>query len=312
MKNYAIVFPGQGSQSLQMLATYCQQHQDIVDLYCHKASNVLGYDIAKLISEDPENKLNQTEFTQPALLVAGVIAWKIWQRYAITPPKFFAGHSLGEYTALTCANSLAVEDAVALVKARGQYMQSAVPEGIGAMAAIIGLDDEVITALCQKIGSEDDITPANFNSLGQVVLAGKREAIEAAIIAAKAAGAKIATLLPVSVPSHCRLMLPAAEQLRHDLEKITINSPEIPVINNADVAIENSPEKIKAALIKQLYSPVRWVETVQKIQAQQISTIVECGPGKILTGLIKRIDKEINVFSANQEDAVNAFIENKD
>lgn len=305
--SYAIVFPGQGSQSLNMLAAF-SEHHDIVTYYCEHASDILGYDMAKLIADGPEEKLNQTEYTQPALLVAGVIAWEIWQNRVEHQPSFLAGHSLGEYTALTCAGSLHFEDAVALVRARGQYMQAAVPEGEGAMAAIIGLDDEKIRLLCESIGSEEDIAPANFNSLGQVVLAGKRAAIEKAIVAAKAAGAKIATLLPMSVPSHCRLMQPAADYLQQALEKIHLHEPSIPIINNVDVAIEHDLEKIKTALVRQLYSPVRWVEVIQKMRANEVNTIVECGPGKVLTGLIKRIDKEINAFSISQEDALSEFI----
>ena len=292
MNKYAVVFPGQGSQSLDMLAPFAE-YQDIVDAYCEKASVVLGYDIRALIQNGPEEKLNQTEYTQPALLVAGVIAWEIWKKNNSQKPAFFAGHSLGEYTALTCAGSISFENAVALVQARGQYMQSAVPVGVGAMAAIVGLDDVKIQEVCQSVGSTEDIAPANFNSIGQVVIAGKREAVEAAIVEAKKAGAKIAVLLPMSVPSHCYLMHPAAECLREKLKNITFNTPEISVINNVDVKIENDPERIKTALVKQLYSPVRWVEIIQFMRAEGVSTIVECGPGKVLAGLIKRIDKEI-------------------
>lgn len=293
MNAYAVVFPGQGSQSLNMLSPFFAAHRDIVDHYCEKASAVLGYDIAALIANGPEETLNQTEYTQPALLLAGVIAWEVWKQYSSEKPAFLSGHSLGEYTALTCAGSLMFEDAVALVQARGQYMQAAVPSGTGAMAAIVGLDDASIQAVCQSVGSTEDIAPANFNSIGQVVIAGKRDAVETAILEAKKAGAKIAVLLPMSVPSHCRLMLPAAERLRVTLEKVKFNAPEIPVINNADVIAETSPEKIKTALVKQLYSPVRWVEIIQFMRAQGVSTMVECGPGKVLAGLIKRIDKEI-------------------
>lgn len=292
MNKHAIVFPGQGSQSLNMLASFAD-YQDLVDHYCERASNVLGYDIQALIQNGPEEKLNQTEYTQPALLVAGVIAWEIWKKSTTQTPDFFAGHSLGEYTALACAGSITFEDAVTLVQARGQYMQLAVPVGAGAMAAIVGLEDAKIQEVCQSVGSAEDIAPANFNSIGQVVIAGKRDAVEAAIIEAKKVGAKIAVLLPMSVPSHCRLMLPAAERLSEKLKAITLLSPEIPVINNVDVVVETSPEKIKMALVKQLYSPVRWVEIIQFMRAQGVSTIVECGPGKVLAGLIKRIDKDI-------------------
>lgn len=292
MNKYAVVFPGQGSQSVNMLAPFSGYH-DIVHRYCEQASEVLGYNLADLIAHGPEEKLNQTEYTQPALLVAGVIAWEIWKKNNSVMPDFFAGHSLGEYTALTCAGSIAFDDAVSLVQARGQYMQSAVPVGVGAMAAIVGLDDAKIQEVCQSVGSTDDIAPANFNSIGQVVIAGKREAVDAAIIAAKNAGAKIAILLPMSVPSHCRLMIPAAERLSEKLKTIIFHSPKIPVINNVDVMMETSPENIKEALMRQLYSPVRWVEIIQTMRAQGVSTLVECGPGKVLAGLIKRIDKDI-------------------
>ena len=290
---YALVFPGQGSQFVNMLAPFLESHADIVQHYCSRASQVLAYDLQALIADNPDDRLNQTEYTQPALLVAGVIACEIWKTQVAQKPTVLAGHSLGEYTALTCANSLRFEDAVLLVQARGQFMQSAVPEGMGAMAAIVGLDNEKVAAVCQTVGDIEEIAPANYNSIGQVVIAGKREQVEAAIVAAKAAGAKIAMLLPVSVQSHSRLMLPAAEKLKIALEKIVIKSPEIPVINNADVAIETDVRKIKAALVKQLYSPVRWVEVIQKIKRDGVTTIIECGPGKVLTGLIKRIDKEI-------------------
>lgn len=289
---YGVVFPGQGSQSLNMLAMFLE-YPDIVNHYCERASRVLGYDISELMTHGPEEKLNQTEYTQPALLVASVIAWEIWKQNNSQKPAFLAGHSLGEYTALTCANSLSFEDAVSLVQARGQYMQSAVPVGIGAMAAIVGLEDAKIREVCESVGTTEDIAPANFNSIGQVVIAGKRDAVDAAMIAAKNAGAKIAILLPMSVPSHCHLMLPAAQRLSEKLEIVTLHSPEIPVINNVDVLVETSPERIKAALVKQLYSPVRWVEIIQFMHAQGVSTLVECGPGKVLAGLIKRIDKEI-------------------
>lgn len=296
MQKFALIFPGQGSQFTDMLAPYESDpvHQHIINDYCARASKILGYDLHALIKNNPNDQLNQTEYTQPALLVASVIAFEIFKtQYTSEKPALLAGHSLGEYTALTCAKSLAFEDAVSLVQARGRFMQAAVPEGAGAMAAIVGLENEKVTAVCQSVGSTDDIAPANYNSIGQVVIAGKRAQVEAAIVAAKAAGAKIAMLLPVSVPSHCALMLPAAEKLKIALEKIKINSPEIPVMNNVDVSIETDPDKIKIALIKQLYSPVRFVEIIQKIKQDGIMNIIECGPGKVLSGLIKRIDKEI-------------------
>lgn len=292
MNHCAVVFPGQGSQSLNMLAAF-SEHVGLVEHYTQRASSVLGYNLAELIEKGPEEKLNQTEYTQPALLVAGVIAWEIWKKNISEKPAFFAGHSLGEYTALTCAKSITFEDAVRLVQARGQYMQAAVPVGEGAMAAIVGLDETTVATVCASVAHSDDLSPANFNSIGQVVIAGKREAVEAAILAAKEAGAKMALMLPMSVPSHCHLMLPAAKRLEKTLNTITFQAPEIPVINNVDVTIETSSETIKEALVRQLYSPVRWVETIQNMRLRGVSTIVECGPGKVLAGLIKRIDKEI-------------------
>lgn len=308
MNKYAIVFPGQGSQSLNMLSAFSSQ-QNIVDAYCQRASAVLGYDIADLILNGPESKLNQTEYTQPALLVADVIAWEIWKTQTTQKPSFLSGHSLGEYAALTCAGSISFEDAVMLVKARGQFMQAAVPEGQGAMAAIVGLEDDAVEKICQSIASVEELSPANFNSTGQVVIAGKRHAVETAIDEMKKAGAKIAILLPMSVPSHCRLMLPAAEKLREVLATINIKTPEIPIVNNVDVAIETSSEKIKEALVKQLYSPVRWVDIIQHMANQKITDIIECGPGKVLTGLIKRTNKEINAFTILQDDAIKEFLE---
>lgn len=305
MKNsYALVFPGQGSQSLGMLNSFYETHPSIVDDYCHRASVVLGYDLAALIKEGPEEKLNKTEYTQPALLVASVIAWEIWKTYVQEKPLFLSGHSLGEYSALTCSGSLNFEEAVKLVQARGQYMQNAVPEGEGAMAAIVGLSNEAVYDLCHSIGDENDLAPANFNSPGQVVIAGKTAAIESAIIAAKTKGAKMALRLPMSVPSHCPLMRPAAQALSETLETVALNMPNIAVINNVDVGISLSVEDIKSALVRQLYSSVRWVEIIQFMIDQGVKTIVECGPGKILTGLIKRIDKNINTFSLSQEDVL--------
>ena len=307
MKEYSLVFPGQGSQSLNMLASFAS-HRSVVDHYCRRASDVLGYDIASLIENGPEEQLNQTEYTQPALLVAGVIAWKILTSYTERLPTFVAGHSLGEYTALTCAGVIDFEDAVNLVRLRGQFMQNAVPMGQGAMAAIVGLDDHEVLRLCRMIGSAEEVSPANFNSIGQIVIAGKRPAVESVVSAAKNAGAKIATLLPMSVSSHCHLMLPAAEELRKALNRVNFSLPNVPVINNVDVIVEISVEKIKSALVRQLYSPVRWVETIQMLSSHGIDAVIECGPGKVLTGLIKRIDKKIYAFSVIQEEILKEFL----
>ena len=304
---YALVFPGQGSQALQMLAPWARLAPDIVIEYCTRASVVLGYNIAELIATGPEAQLNQTEYTQPALLLAGVIAWQVWQQQVSLPPAYLAGHSLGEYTALTCAGSLTFEDAIALVRTRGRLMQAAVPEGEGAMAAIVGLENAQVEAVCSSLGSAEDIAIANFNSIGQVVVAGRRTVVDQAILEAKARGAKIARLLPMSVPSHCRLLLPAAQWLENYLANVTVGVPRIPVINNVDVIAESDPAHIKQALSRQLCAPVRWVDVIQAMQHQGVTSIFECGPGSVLTGLTKRIDKTLRAYSVGQAEAIESM-----
>lgn len=293
----AFVFPGQGSQSLGMLSDFSDN--DIIKQTFAQASEALGYDLLQLITQGPIEKLNQTQHTQPALLTASVALWRLWQSESTEFPTVIAGHSLGEYSALVCAGVISLEDAVKLVEKRGQFMQQAVPEGIGAMAAVIGLDDQLIIDACAQAQMNDVVAAVNFNSPGQVVIAGHKAAVERAGVLCKEAGAKRVLPLPVSVPSHCALMKDAAEQLAIELDKINFNSPLIPVINNVDVAVETSSEAIKLALIKQLYSPVRWSETIKKMSDDGLEIVIEAGPGKVLQGLIKRIDNSIKCVSVN-------------
>ncbi|WP_018625001.1 ACP S-malonyltransferase [Kangiella aquimarina] len=293
MSKTAFIFPGQGSQAVGMLADLADKYPIIEHTFA-EASEALGYDLWQLVQKDEEGKLNQTEFTQPALLTASVALWRLWQQEGGSEPAFLAGHSLGEYSALVAAGVIDLSDAVKLVEARGQFMQLAVPEGTGKMAAIIGLDDEKVRDACAVAAQDEVVEAVNYNSPGQVVIAGSAAAVERAMEACKTAGAKRALPLPVSVPSHCALMRPAADKLAHMLESININTPVIPVINNVDVATETEPKAIKDALIRQLYSPVRWTETVQKLKSEDALNLFECGPGNVLCGLAKRIDRELN------------------
>jgi len=294
----AIVFPGQGSQAVGMLADLYEKFEVVKQTFS-EASDALGYDLWVLVSEDVEGKLNQTEYTQPALLTASVAVWRAYKEQGGSQPEYLAGHSLGEYSALVCAGVLPLADAVKLVEKRGQYMQQAVPAGTGAMAAIIGLADEAIAQACNDAAQDQVVSSVNFNSPGQIVIAGNKDAVERAMHLCKEAGAKRALPLPVSVPSHCALMKPAADKLAEDLAQLTFNAPEIAVVNNVDVVAETDPEAIKQALIKQLYSPVRWTETVQYFAAQGVVESFEFGPGKVLSGLVKRIDKSVSCVSVN-------------
>lgn len=275
-----------------MLSELAAVHPIVNDTYA-EASEALGYDLWDLVQQGPEAQLNQTMKTQPAMLAAGVSVWRIWLDQGGAVPQLMAGHSLGEYTALVCADAIGFSDAVKLVAERGRFMQEAVPEGSGGMAAILGLDDDRVKAVCSQAASGDVIEAVNFNSPGQVVIAGHKEAVDRACGLAKEAGAKRALPLPVSVPSHCALMRPAAERLGQLLREISIAPPSIPVIHNASVELAADPESIREQLEAQLHSPVRWVETVQKMAASGISNLVEAGPGKVLAGLTKRIDREL-------------------
>ena len=287
---YAFVFPGQGSQSVGMLADLNQTYSIVKDTF-DEASDILGYDLWKLAQEGPEEHLNQTEKTQPALLASGVAVWRIWQTQVDTESSVavMAGHSFGEYTALVCAGALDFKDGVSLAQDRGRFMQAAVSEGEGAMAAILALKDEQIIEICAAAAENEVVSPVNFNAPGQVVIAGHRAAVERAITQAKAAGAKRAVLLQVSVPSHSSLMLPAAERMAERLASVNITIPKIPVIHNVDVSVKTNPADIKTALISQLHNPVRWVETIEKMVDDGVTLLFESGPGKVLTGLNKRI-----------------------
>jgi [acyl-carrier-protein] S-malonyltransferase len=284
---FAFVFPGQGSQSVGMMAAYGDA-APLRDTFA-EASAALGQDLWALVAEGPADLLNQTVNTQPAMLAAGVATYRLWQAQGGPKPAMMAGHSLGEYTALVCAGSLAFADAVRLVRLRAEAMQSAVPEGVGAMAAVLGLDDATIRAVCAEAAQGEVLEAVNFNSPGQVVIAGHKAAVDRGCALAKEKGAKRALPLPVSVPSHCALMKPAAEKLLVALNDFEIKTPVVPVLHNADVAGHADPAAIRDALARQLFSPVRWVETVQSMAGQGVQLIAECGPGKVLAGLNKRI-----------------------
>ena len=298
----AFVFPGQGSQTVGMLSDY--QDNEIVQNTFLQASQALGYDLWQLISQGPSEKLNQTHHTQPALLTASVAMWRLWQSKSSRLPSIIAGHSLGEYSALVCADVITLEEAVVLVEKRGQFMQASVPEGIGAMSAIIGLDNQAIIDACVKAQDQEVVSAVNFNSPGQVVIAGHKAAVERAGLLCKEVGAKRVLPLPVSVPSHCALMKGAADRLALELDKITFNTPKISIVNNVDVTVESSAEAIKVALVKQLYSPVRWSEIISKLTNDGVEQVVEAGPGKVLQGLIKRIDKSVTCISVNSSDSL--------
>lgn len=307
MANFGFVFPGQGSQSVGMLKELSEQYSVIKDTFA-EASEVLGYDLFDLVMNGPAEELGKTYKTQPALLTASVALYRLWQEKTSLKPAVMAGHSLGEYSALVCAGVIDFKDAVKLVKLRGEFMQAAVPLGVGAMAAVIGLADDVVIKACAEACGSQVCSAVNFNSPGQVVIAGNKEAVEAASEALKAAGAKRVLPLPVSVPSHCALMKSAADELAKELAKVELKAPSVPVINNVDVAKVEDAAAIKDALVRQLYSPVRWVETVQSASADGIKTMIEVGPGKVLAGLIKRIDKEVNAISLNDAATLEAAL----
>jgi len=304
----AFVFPGQGSQSVGMLSALADAHPVVGETFA-EASGVLGFDLWNLAQNGPEDQLNQTTNTQPAMLAAGVAAWRAWQQQGGANPSVMAGHSLGEYTALVCAGSLDFADAVKLVADRGRFMQEAVPAGEGAMAAIIGLDDNGVRSLCEANANGEVLSPVNFNSPGQVVIAGSSAAVQRAVDAAKGAGAKRALPLPVSVPSHCSLMKPAAEKMAERLAGITLNTPVIPVIHNYSVTAETDADAIRNALVAQIEQPVRWVETIQKMAADGVNKLVECGPGKVLVGLNKRIEKDMETWAVYDPDTMAAALE---
>ncbi|MGL0816670.1 ACP S-malonyltransferase [Vibrio vulnificus] len=305
MSKFAIVFPGQGSQAVGMLAELGEQYEIVKQTFA-QASEALGYDLWALVQNGPAEDLNQTFRTQPALLASSVALWRVWQELGLAQPENLAGHSLGEYSALVCAGVIDFQEAIKLVELRGQLMQEAVPAGTGAMYAIIGLDDEAIAKACEEAAQGDVVSPVNFNSPGQVVIAGSKDAVERAGALCKEAGAKRALPLPVSVPSHCALMKPAAEKLAVALESIEFKAPQLPVINNVDVVAETDPAKIKDALVRQLYSPVRWTESVELMSSQGVEKLLEMGPGKVLTGLTKRIVKSLEAAAVNDVASLDA------
>jgi [acyl-carrier-protein] S-malonyltransferase len=306
MTKFAFVFPGQGSQSRGMMNGYAD-FSAVRDTFT-EASDVLEQDLWQLVSEGGDAELNATVNTQPVMLTAGVAVYRAWQSENGAKPAVMAGHSLGEYTALVAAGALSFVDALPLVRYRAQCMQQAVPEGVGGIAAILGLDDDVVRAVCVEGAQGEVLEAVNFNSTGQVVIAGNRGAVERGMELAKARGAKRAIMLPMSVPSHCSLLKGAAEQLRAYLNNVTVLTPSIPVLHNADVASYSDAAKIKDALVRQLYSPVRWVETVLEFGKQGITHNVECAPGKVLAGLNKRIDVNQQSLAINDGAALKSAL----
>ncbi|MCB1929041.1 MAG: ACP S-malonyltransferase [Rhodocyclaceae bacterium] len=288
---FAFVFPGQGSQSVGMMAAYGDT--PVIRACFDEASAALGEDLWQMVCEGPAERLALTVNTQPLMLTAGVAVYRAWCEAGGPLPELVAGHSLGEYSALVAAGALAFADAVPLVRLRAAAMQEAVPQGEGAMAALLGLEADQVREVCAEAAQGEVVEAANLNAPGQIVIAGKADAVARAIELARSRGAKRAVQLPVSAPFHCALMRPAAERLEQRLQEITLNRPEIPVLNNVDVRCEEDPERIRDALVRQAYSPVRWIETVQAIAAKGISQVYECGPGKVLAGMTRRIDKSL-------------------
>ncbi len=302
----AFVFPGQGSQSVGMMQGWGDRAE--VRAIFSEASDALGQDLWTLVTDGPADLLNQTVNTQPAMLAADIAAWRVWQAAGGAAPALLAGHSLGEYAALVAAGALGFADAIKLVRFRAEAMQAAVPEGVGAMAAILGLDDDAVRAVCTDAAAGEVVEAVNLNSPGQIVIAGNKAAVERAMALAKEKGAKRALPLPVSVPSHSSLMLPAAEKLLAHLQGVAIAAPTIPVLHNTDVQSHAEPDAIRAALAKQLHTPVRWVETVQALKTAGIERVIECGPGKVLAGLNKRIDDSLPAVALVDEASLAAAL----
>jgi [acyl-carrier-protein] S-malonyltransferase len=307
MAKLAFVFPGQGSQAVGMLADLAAAHPAVKATF-DEASDALGSDLWALTQNGPDTELNRTENTQPALLAAGIAVFRAWQAAGGRTPDYLAGHSLGEYTALVAAGVIALGDGVRLVAERGRLMQEAVPAGEGAMAAILGLDDDVVRRCCAEASAAGVVAAVNFNAPGQVVIAGSTAAVNAAIEKLKAAGAKRALPLPVSVPSHCELMRPAAEKLRASLESVAFNAAVIPVVQNVAARIEPDAAAMRDALIRQLYSPVLWVQSVETLAGLGVGRALECGPGKVLCGLNKRIVKELECGSLENAESFRAAL----
>ena len=301
-QNLAFVFPGQGSQKVGMLSDFADS--EIFKNTFTEASDALGYDLWGMVQNGSQEQLNMTEVTQPVLLASSVALWRLWREKGGSQPAYMAGHSLGEWSALVCAGVVDFCDALRLVRSRGKYMQEAVPAGEGAMAAIIGLGDEDVEAACAEVGSVDMVAPVNYNSPGQVVIAGVREAVEKAVVTCKSAGAKKAMLLAVSAPFHTSLMKPAADRLAVELDSVVFSAPKVPVIHNVSARVESDPAVIKSIMIEQIYTAVRWVGCVESLVAQGVAQVVECGPGRVLSGLSRRINREIESFSTETESAL--------
>lgn len=298
MMNQAIVFPGQGSQSVGMLGALAERYPDIKATF-QSVSEHLGYDLWQLVQQGPADVLNQTMYTQVAMLTADVAVFNVLQSQGTIQPKTMAGHSLGEYAALVCSDAIPLLDAALLVQTRGRLMQETVSVGVGAMAAIVGLDDAQVNTICERsTTAEEQVTPANYNAIGQVVIAGHTAAVQRAIALAEKTGARLAKIIPVSVPCHCALLAPAAELFAEALAAAPFQRPKIDVVSNVDLSTYESADHIRSLLRQQLYSPVRWVETIQQMKHNSVTHILECGPGKVLSGLIKRIDNAIQVDSA--------------
>lgn len=300
--SFSILFPGQGSQAIGMMSGLAEQHAVVKDTFI-EASDALGVDLWGMTQQGPIESLQQTENTQPALLTAGVAAWRVWQEHDGPAPSMMAGHSLGEYTALVCAGALSFADGVALVRDRGRYMQEAVPEGEGGMAAVLGLDDNIVRDVCAKAAQGEVLQAVNFNAPGQVVIAGTASAIVRGTELLKEAGAKRALPLPVSIPAHSSLMSPASERLASRIDTVEISKPAIPVMHNCNVQIAQSSEQIAANLVTQLDSPVRWVESIQSMHQSGIDTFIESGPGRVLGGMIKRIVKGVSIACIEKPEA---------
>lgn len=303
MTKTAFLFPGQGSQSVGMMSALAEDFSSVKDTFA-EASALLGYDLWAVCSEGPSEQLNKTEITQPAMLVAGIATWRIWQHLGGDQPDFFAGHSLGEYTALVAAGVIQFGDAVSIVAERGRLMQQATPPGAGAMAAVLGVDDDVLRGLCEQVANGEVVACANYNAPGQVVISGDSAAVERVGELAKQAGARRVLALPVSVPSHCLLMKPAAIELKNVLLATRFSDSSVPVVQNADVSTYQDAEQVREALARQLWQPVRWTETIASLLASGVDKFVECGPGKVLAGLNRRISKGTSVFALNGQEAI--------
>ena len=302
----AFVFPGQGSQSVGMLAEYAEH--PVVRATIEEASDVLQQDLWALVADGPPEALNQTVNTQPLMLAAGIAVWRAWLAAGGARPVLVAGHSLGEYTALVAAGALTLRDALPLVRFRAQAMQDAVPAGVGAMAAIMGLDDAGVAAACAEAAQGQCVEPVNYNAPNQVVIAGNKEAVERAMAAAKARGGKRAVLLPVSAPFHSSLLKPAAERLAARLAEVPVAAPAIPVLHNVDVQEHPAPDAVRTALAQQAANPVRWVETIQAFAARGVTHVVECGPGKVLAGLNRRIEPDMGSFALTDSEAIESTL----